>query len=77
MLDLRLPVGIFFLLVGAILGIDGLLHPITAPSVNIVLNRDWGAFLFVFGVLMAFFGWRAQQQRGDTPGSLTPPEEKE
>ena len=61
MLDLRLPVGVFFLLVGAILGIDGLIHPIREPGVNLVLNRDWGAVLFVFGALMTFFGYRAQK----------------
>ncbi len=62
MLDLRLPVGFFFLLVGAILTVDGLMHPIAVPGVSIVLNRDWGIVLLVFGCLMAFFGWRAQKR---------------
>jgi len=64
MLDLRLPVGLFFLLIGAILGIDGLLHPIKTVGVNLVLNRDWGAFLFLFGAVMAVFGIRAEKRGG-------------
>ena len=65
MLDLRLPVGLFFLLVGAILGIDGLLHPIKTIGVDLVLNRDWGACLFLFGVVMTIFGVRAQRRHDD------------
>ena len=61
MLDLRLPVGLFFSLIGAILLIDGLLHPILTPGVHLVLNRDWGACLLVFGAIMTFFGARAQR----------------
>lgn len=61
MLDLRLPVGLFFLLIGLILGIDGLLHPIKTAGVNLVLNRDWGACLFLFGAVMTIFGARAQR----------------
>jgi hypothetical protein len=65
MLDLRLPVGLFFLLIGAVLTVDGLLHPITTPGVNLVLNRDWGICLLLFGALMTFFGVRAQRHSGD------------
>ncbi len=61
MLDLRLPVGLFFLLVGLILLIDGLLHPIFTPGVHLVLNRDWGACLLIFGAIMTFFGARGQR----------------
>ena len=67
MLDLRLPVGIFFLIIGAILAVDGLINPIQTPGVNLVLNRDWGFCLVVFGLLMAGFGWAAQR-RGATSG---------
>lgn len=67
MLDLRLPVGVFFLIIGAILTIDGLLRPITTPGINLVLNRDWGFCLLVFGALMAFFGARAQRRLPAVP----------
>jgi hypothetical protein len=62
MLDLRLPVGLFFLIVGAILLVDGLVHPIITPGVHLVLNRDWGVCLLVFAALMTFFGVRGQRQ---------------
>jgi hypothetical protein len=65
MLDLRLPVGLFFLIIGAILLIDGLIHPVVTPGVHLVLNRDWGACLLVFGAVMTFFGARAQRQITD------------
>jgi hypothetical protein len=61
MLDLRLPVGIFFTIVGAVLMIDGLVHPIHTPGVSFILNRDWGFCLLVFGLLMGWFGYRAQK----------------
>jgi hypothetical protein len=60
MLDLRLPVGVFFTLIGAILLIDGLVHP--ALVLGIPVTRDWGACLLVFGLLMGVFGWRAQKK---------------
>lgn len=65
MLDLRLPVGLFFLLIGAILTVDGLLHPIKTVGVNLVLNRDWGVCLLLFGLVMTIFGVRAQRRGGD------------
>jgi hypothetical protein len=58
MLDLRLPVGLFFLLIGAILAVDGLIQPIRTPGINMVLNRDWGLCLLLFGAAMTFFGAR-------------------
>lgn len=70
MLDLRLPVGIFFLLIGAILTVAGLLNPIKSPGVDLVLNRDWGICLIVFGALMTGFGWKAQRS-GVTSGGAS------
>lgn len=65
MLDLRLPVGLFFLLVGAILAVDGLLHPVKTAGVNLVLNRDWGLCLLLFGAAMTAFGVVAQRRQAD------------
>jgi hypothetical protein len=64
MLDLRLPVGIFFLIIGVILALDGLIHPVMTPGVPFVLNRDWGFCLIVFGGLMTAFGAVAQKNSG-------------
>ena len=67
MLDLRLPVGLFFTIIGAILAIDGLIHPIHTQGISFILNRDWGLCLLVFGLLMTGFGWNAQRH-GITSG---------
>ncbi len=71
MLDLRLPVGIFFLIIGAILAVNGLLPQIApsgmAPAPYPHLNRDWGLCLLVFGALMAGFGAAAQRRMPPTP----------
>jgi hypothetical protein len=79
MLDLRLPVGIFFLIIGVILALDGLVHPVMTPGVHLVLNRDWGFCLIVFGGLMTGFGAAAQKKNGGEqnpakePGQVTRP----
>lgn len=62
MLDLRLPVGIFFLIIGAILAVDGLIHPVHTKGLSLVLNLDWGLCLVVFGLLMTVFGAAAQRR---------------
>lgn len=61
MLDLRLPVGIFFLLIGVILGIYGTVHPYHVVGVTFSVEQDYGIFLVLFGLIMTFFGWRAEK----------------
>jgi hypothetical protein len=76
MLDLRLPVGIFFLIIGAILTISGLVHPVMSAGPAVNLNLDWGIILLIFGALMAGFG-AAAQRRGQTSGGADPaPDQK-
>ena len=62
MMDLRLPIGIFFLLVGIILVGYGVVSPHDIPHITekININLDWGAVLLVFGAGMTFFGWKAE-----------------
>lgn len=55
MLDLRLPIGLFFLVVGAILVLSGFLAHDTA-RVGLPVDLYWGIFLVVFGALMTIFG---------------------
>ena len=61
MMDLRLPIGIFFVLVGAIMVGYGAISPHDIPNISekINMNLYWGLVLLVFGVPMTFFGWRA------------------
>ena len=51
-LDLRIPMGLMFLIVGAILTVYGLLtmgSPIYAKSVGMNINLIWGVVMLVFG----------------------------
>ena len=54
-LDLRKPIGIFFLVLGVILVSHGFLTrgaEMYAKSLGININLVWGAVLIVFGLLM-------------------------
>ena len=64
--DLRLPLGLMFTLVGALLSIYGLLSDpaIYQKSLGINVNLWWGAVLLVFGVLMLVFGLRGRNKAG-------------
>lgn len=64
MIDLRLPIGIFFLIVGGVLTIYGAFspHDVLNLSEHINANLDWGIVLTVFGGLMTLLGWRAYRQ---------------
>jgi sulfite exporter TauE/SafE len=57
-LDIRLPIGGLFALIGAILGAYGaIVHPQTTVGINIDLW--WGAAMLVFGLALFAFGWSA------------------
>jgi hypothetical protein len=54
-LDLRKPIGFFFLLLGVILVVHGFLTrgaEMYAKSLDININLVWGAVLIIFGLLM-------------------------
>jgi putative Mn2+ efflux pump MntP len=63
-LDIRLPIGLMFSLIGALLVITGLLNGADARSLNLNINLWWGVVLLIFGVLMLF---------GAVRGRKTPP----
>ena len=58
-LDIRLPIGMMFTLLGAILGIYGLVtgsdSGMYKNSLNVNINLIWGAVLFLFGAVMLTF----------------------
>ena len=62
-LDIRLPIGYMFSLVGALLVIAGLTSgkiPLKhSPNVNI--NLYWGLFLIAFGAFMLIAAFRAKK----------------
>jgi hypothetical protein len=60
-LDIRVPIGMLFLLLGVLLVGQGVLGDPTIyrRSLNININLWWGVVLLVFGGAMLFFGRRA------------------
>jgi hypothetical protein len=61
-LDIRIPIGAMFLVIGLLLAVYGL---ITAGDVQtyqksllINVNLWWSAAMLIFGIAMLYFGWR-------------------
>jgi hypothetical protein len=59
-LDIRIPIGSMFAVLGALLAGYGLLgdKSIYSRSLGINLNLDWGIVLLVFGVVVLVMGTR-------------------
>lgn len=69
-LDLRIPMGLMFTLVGMILVAFGLAtngSAIYAVDKGIDVNLWWGLVLFVFGVTMLTLGRRSQKRLASLP----------
>lgn len=62
-LDIRLPIGSFFVLLGALLAGYGLLgNPaIYQRSLGLDVNLWWGLALLAFGLAMLALAWRARR----------------
>jgi hypothetical protein len=70
-LDVRLPIGMMFGIVGILLAIYGLSSDpaIYQRSLGININLYWGVVLFAFGAFMLALSWRSKP----TDGNSTPP----
>jgi len=66
-LDIRLPIGGLFTVIGILLASYGALADgtIYQASLGINVNLKWGLVMLGFGLIMTAFGWRAG--RGSTP----------
>lgn len=76
-LDLRLPMGLMFTIVGLILtgfGLATLGDPMYARSLDINANLDWGIVLLVFGSIMFLLGRRGQKKMESEPPPPPAPE---
>ena len=64
-LDIRIPIGLLFLILGGLLVLFGLVSDsaIYQRSLGINVNLWWGLPLILFGGLMFFFGRRATPRR--------------
>jgi len=65
-IDLRIPMGMMFTLIGAVLMAFGLSTKanaaLYAPSMGIDANLWWGVVLLVFGLILVTLGRRGQTQ---------------
>jgi uncharacterized membrane protein HdeD (DUF308 family) len=64
-LDIRMPMGLMFSIVGAILVVYGLVtngNPMYAHSLGTNINLWWGTVQLIFGVVMVIFARRAMRK---------------
>ncbi len=73
-LDIRIPIGSLFVLLGALLAGYGLLSDpaIYQRSLGIDINLWWGAALLVFGIAMLALAWRAASVRARAAACRSP-----
>jgi hypothetical protein len=67
-LDIRIPIGLMFGLIGAVLTVFGLVSDprIYERSLGINVNLGWGCVLLAFSAFMLTMAWRARR-RGKQP----------
>jgi len=65
-LDIRIPLGLIFLITGGLIGLYGLFTrnapEVYAKSMGVNLNLTWGALMFLFGLIMYLVGRRQKWQ---------------
>ena len=64
-LDIRIPLGLIFLITGGIMALFGAFtrsSEIYARSMGININLIWGVIMFVFGLIMFVVGKRQKWQ---------------
>ena len=65
-LDIRLPIGLMFTIIGALMSIYGLVSgsnkELYERSLNININLVWGIFLLLFGAWMLLMALRARKK---------------
>ena len=65
-LDIRIPLGLIFLIIGGLMGVFGAVTHGNAAlyekSMGIDLNMVWGGLMFVFGLVMFLVGRRQRWQ---------------
>ena len=73
-IDIRLPIGILFFLIGLILTVYGSLVDTShyRQSLDFNINLVWGIVLLVFGALMFLLGRRGMRPAAQQSGSESP-----
>ena len=71
MLDIRIPISILFLLVGALLALYGaVFHPSTPATANLNLDLDWGLVMGLFGIAMGAWIRLSRSRTGEMEGRV-------
>lgn len=75
-LDIRIPIGLFFTLVGLLLSIFGAVSDkqIYQRSLGININLDWGLVMLLTGLVMLGLAVRGQQALKRTAKSKSSPD---
>ena len=82
-LDIRLPIGLMFAILGALLAVYGLVSDpaLYARSLGINVNEGWGIVCFLFGAVMFFLVRRGtsamRSAQKDEEGRMIDEPEKE
>ena len=63
-LDIRLPIGLLFLAIGALLVLSGLTSGAVESGPDPRINLWWGLLMMAFGAVMAGFARRRAQRTG-------------
>ncbi len=77
-LDIRLPIGLLFAILGALLVAFGLAtfnSDLYERSLGININLIWGVVMLMFGVPMAWAGWRGRAADPERQ-TASPPERR-
>jgi ABC-type Fe3+-siderophore transport system permease subunit len=63
-LDIRLPMGLFFSVLGGLLAVFGAVSSpaIYARSLGVNVNLLWGLVLLLFGIIMMVLAYRARRR---------------
>jgi hypothetical protein len=68
-LDVRLPIGLMFTFLGALLAVYGIVSPtaIYKTSLGIDVNLWWGLVMLAFGAVMLWFALRGRRRAAPPP----------
>jgi amino acid transporter len=73
-LDIRIPLGLVFLIIGGMMGVYGIFTNGNAEmyekSLGININLVWGGLMFAFGLIMFVFGHFSKPQ--EAPADAAP-----
>jgi membrane-bound ClpP family serine protease len=75
-LDIRLPIGGMFAIIGLLLAVYGLVTAsdtqLYTRSLLVNINLWWGVAMLIFGLLMLYFGRRGAAAQGAHPAQESP-----